>query len=537
MTKSLRGFTIVELLVVISIIGILATITFMGFGRYQADTRDSARSGQATILAESLEKYYEQNGEYPGCPALTGTATTVTTSVLPGVEPQTLLTPQAPSGTTNSIQCADLTNISQPDTFAYVGDNSSTCLSGQACLTFQLKYKDEATGQIITINSRHNTSIAVSGAPTLSASADGTNGFTQINSSWTAVNSAISYDIVRATDSAFTANVVTQTTSATSFSTTGLSFNPAGGTYYFRVRANSVTSSGAWSSTVIASTWGLAAPTTTVSTSSSTVFLQSWNAVPHATSYTFQCSGDGVTWGTGCQGVTTATSYAYGGAAQGTKYYVRVQATNGSYIGLWSNITSTITTIDAPAAFPLWSTNLLPNWNYLNLGSGVSCPAGTSPSNDWYINGSYWMTGGVSQSYGLSWNQSVTASVASRCVTGAASSAFVWANNTASMSLPIPSVWAYLAAYRTAGWAATCPNWTTSSVYYFSVHGDGTVGYVQSGATQATSWDGTAYSWGNGNIRAAIVCSGPWGSYRVDSSPAPFGPGCVPTITVSQCTW
>ncbi len=537
MMKSRRGFTIVEVLVVISIIGILATITFMGFGRYQADTRDSARASQATILAESLEKYYEQNGEYPGCPALTGAAATVTSSVLPGVEPQTIVTPQAASGTTNSIQCTDLTSISQPDFFAYVGDNSSTCLSGQDCLMFQLKYKQESTGQIITINSRHQTSIAVSGAPTLSASADGTNGFTQINSSWTAVNSAISYDIQRATTSDFVTNLVTQNTTSLSFSSTGLSYNT---TYYFRVRANSVTGSGAWSSTVIAATWVLAAPTTSASTVSSSSFSQTWNAITHAASYTFQCSSDGVTWGTGCQGTTTATSYTYTGAAQGYQYYVRVQAVNGSYTSAWSNTASTITTIDAPAAYTMSYGNTSATWNFLTATSNAICPSGTTPSYDWYSNGSLWVSGTqyktVSWQYSA-WNQTVTLSVASRCITSATSSSFVWANNSGTGSLTAPSVWAYLAAYRTAGWGATCPTWTTGSVYYFSVHGTGTVGYVQSGATQATSWDGTAYSWGNGDIRAAIVCSGPWGSYRVDSSPAPFGPGCVPTITVSECTW
>jgi len=177
MRKTTSGFTMVEILVVIAVIGILATITFMGFGRYQADTRDSARSSQATILAEALEKYYEQNGEYPGCSALTGASATVTTSVLPGVQPQTLVTPKAPSGTTNSIQCTDLTSNSQPDFFAYVGDSNSTCLSGADCLIFQLKYVQESTGQIITIKSRHNVQIATLGtpsAPTVTASTPST---------------------------------------------------------------------------------------------------------------------------------------------------------------------------------------------------------------------------------------------------------------------------------------------------------------------------------------------------------------------------
>ena len=80
-----RGFTIIEILIVVGIIGILATIGFIGFGRYQADTRDSERSSKATIIIEALEKYYDKNGEYPSCGALTGDPQTVITDVLPGL--------------------------------------------------------------------------------------------------------------------------------------------------------------------------------------------------------------------------------------------------------------------------------------------------------------------------------------------------------------------------------------------------------------------------------------------------------------------
>ncbi len=376
MRKTTSGFTMVELLVVIAIIGILATITFMGFGRYQADTRDSARSNQATLLAESLEKYYEQNGEYPGCAALTGSASTVTTSVLPGVQPQTLVTPKAPSGTTNSIQCTDLTNSSQPDFFAYVGDTSSTCLTGADCLVFQLKYVQESTGQIVTISSRHKTTFAVNGAPVLTSTPDGTNGFTQINSSWSAIASSTSYDFQRSTSGDFSTSLVTNNTTNTSIISSGLSPNT---TYFFRVRANSATGNGPWSNVYVMSTWSLAAPNVSAVANSSKTFTSSWAAIPHATSYNVQCSYDNTNWGGGYCGAssTTALSFSWGPTGQGgTLIYLRTQAVNGSYTSNWSNVASVTSPIAAPVNPPGLSAGMAGGYA-VGTATATSCTDGT----------------------------------------------------------------------------------------------------------------------------------------------------------------
>jgi prepilin-type N-terminal cleavage/methylation domain-containing protein len=536
-----RGFTLVELLIVIAVIGILTTIATITYSSVKTRATDTERASQADIIAKQLEAYYQKHGEYPGCSNITGSANDVITNTLPRIQAQTLVAPNDSSGETNSIKCQDLTSLSQSDYFAYVGDPSPTCTSGGACLTYTIKYRDDYDQKIVSISSQHQVNIDTSGVPTLTAS---TVDFTHINTSWSSVTSALSYTLDVATDSNFTQNHTSTDYTATSASVSGLSM---GTTYYFRVRVNAASGSGSWSNVTSVSTWNLSAPSLTASTLSSTSFNMSWTASSHATSYILQLSSDGTTWSSGWQYSFSGTSNTFSsGVAQGYRYYGRVQAVNGSFSGPWSNIANTTTTIDSPAAYNI---DTIQKWDsaHFNVLRGSAdqaiCPAGTTPSYDWYhnVNGtnSFWVSGTQYQivDYYMSWNDSVSLSVATRCITSVASSSFVWANGSASASLPWPSVSAWLSAYRTAAWGGSCPAWTTSSAYDWSVHGTGTVGYQLVGGVGYTSWNGGAYTWGDGDIRASIHCYGPWGDARADSAPAPFGSGCVPTITNSYCTW
>lgn len=62
---SLFGFTLVELLVVITILGILGTIGFLATGGYSSRARDSARAGDLSQLTKSLDVSIITAGAYP----------------------------------------------------------------------------------------------------------------------------------------------------------------------------------------------------------------------------------------------------------------------------------------------------------------------------------------------------------------------------------------------------------------------------------------------------------------------------------------
>lgn len=59
------GFTLVELLIVIVIIGILASIGLGSFNTAQMKSRDSKRKTNLQQIANALEIYYNDKGKYP----------------------------------------------------------------------------------------------------------------------------------------------------------------------------------------------------------------------------------------------------------------------------------------------------------------------------------------------------------------------------------------------------------------------------------------------------------------------------------------
>ncbi|MCX6704946.1 MAG: prepilin-type N-terminal cleavage/methylation domain-containing protein, partial [Candidatus Woesebacteria bacterium] len=74
--KKGAGFTLVELLVVIAVLGVLVTIGLTSFTSAQMRGRDTQRKSDLKEVSSSLEIYYNDYGRYPsasggqilGCP-------------------------------------------------------------------------------------------------------------------------------------------------------------------------------------------------------------------------------------------------------------------------------------------------------------------------------------------------------------------------------------------------------------------------------------------------------------------------------------
>jgi prepilin-type N-terminal cleavage/methylation domain-containing protein len=60
-----RGFTLLELLVVISLIGFLMGVGAVSYTKAQKDTRDARRKGDMKAVQNGFEEWYGQNTRYP----------------------------------------------------------------------------------------------------------------------------------------------------------------------------------------------------------------------------------------------------------------------------------------------------------------------------------------------------------------------------------------------------------------------------------------------------------------------------------------
>jgi len=59
------GFTLIEVLIVVAIIGILASVVLVGLGPLQRQGRDARRISDLKQVQTGLELYYNKNGSYP----------------------------------------------------------------------------------------------------------------------------------------------------------------------------------------------------------------------------------------------------------------------------------------------------------------------------------------------------------------------------------------------------------------------------------------------------------------------------------------
>ncbi|MDO8429923.1 MAG: type II secretion system protein [bacterium] len=64
--KNNKGFTLIEILVVVAIVGLLSSVVLVGLGGVRAKGRDAKRLAEIRQVQNALELYYSKCGFYPG---------------------------------------------------------------------------------------------------------------------------------------------------------------------------------------------------------------------------------------------------------------------------------------------------------------------------------------------------------------------------------------------------------------------------------------------------------------------------------------
>lgn len=68
MKQRAYGFTIVELLIVIVVIGILAMISTVGYSSIQTRTKEAHLSSDINAIKKAMQMFRAERGDYPICP-------------------------------------------------------------------------------------------------------------------------------------------------------------------------------------------------------------------------------------------------------------------------------------------------------------------------------------------------------------------------------------------------------------------------------------------------------------------------------------
>jgi type II secretion system protein G len=149
--QSARGFTIVELSIVIVVIAILASITIVAYNGIQMRARDSQRRSDVTAITKALELYYIDNGKFPNGSGSTtinaGWSTTADASwanLATALKPYLATLPTDPISTPGS---SVINSATSGTNYAYFADYGGSYCGNTASQTYIFVYRLEGSTQ------------------------------------------------------------------------------------------------------------------------------------------------------------------------------------------------------------------------------------------------------------------------------------------------------------------------------------------------------------------------------------------------------
>lgn len=166
-----RGFTVVELLITITVMGILLTLGVVSLNATQVNGRDAERKGDIEAIQANLESFYRTGtdtstslGRYPSTVISSGNETTIK-SILRDIDFKSLTAPNAATFSDTFISATNTTQTvsgvtPQPTITQYVyqplQSNGSLCTSeAQECRKYNLFYRLENDNTVYKVTSKN----------------------------------------------------------------------------------------------------------------------------------------------------------------------------------------------------------------------------------------------------------------------------------------------------------------------------------------------------------------------------------------------
>lgn len=148
-----RGFTLIELMVVMTVISILSSLVLYGFTSTQKSARDAQRTQTMTGLQAALERYYGDNQVYPPVPSAANFSTMVTALITGGYLSAVPLDPSksctsAMGATWVPCSSAAIPSYSYTNSGISVGSVASTCPVKSLPQAYQLVLRKESGGVV-----------------------------------------------------------------------------------------------------------------------------------------------------------------------------------------------------------------------------------------------------------------------------------------------------------------------------------------------------------------------------------------------------